>query len=223
MKSYQHSSKHNSVTVAGVILAGGNSTRFGSDKRVAIRDGISLLGSACQKMKHVVGGQGPLGISIASHDDPDAFRDSVVTPCFSGTNLDAFEFDLINDVQADKGPLCAILSSLSAFETDWVIVLAADLPSVSTETLSRLIERITTDNSDRLLAVLAEGTSGDIQPLIGCYNKRFRTYIEEAISTGNLGVRRLMNSIELLPDAGLIERLWLSEEELRNINFAGDV
>ncbi|TDI78035.1 MAG: molybdenum cofactor guanylyltransferase [Bacteroidetes bacterium] len=215
-----------SISVSGVVLAGGKSRRFGSDKRRAHFHGKSLLANACEKIAGTIGenaDKGSLGISISADEDPSVFLSDVLGPALVASDKHPSDFHIISDLQADIGPLGGIYSSLAACETDWILVLAVDLPGVSDATLTTMVERINKAHNPQLLAVVAEDTSGAIHPLIGCYNQGLRPYIEQAISERKTGIRRLLHSIELLPGASRIARLTLPDIELHNINFAGDV
>jgi molybdenum cofactor guanylyltransferase len=213
----------NTALVSGVVLAGGGSKRFGSDKRLAIVNGSSLLAGACSKMSAVLGAGARIGVSISAEGTSAHFFRDVLVPALRGSDLTASNYSLIPDKHGDSGPLGGILSAHAELDTEWLLVLPVDLPNVSIESLLAILSIISKPGQPSSLAVIAEGPDGQLQPLVGCFNKSIIPYIKTAVSGGNLSVRRLLDSLERLPDHAPVVRHKVSEFELHNVNFAGDV
>jgi molybdenum cofactor guanylyltransferase len=212
----------NSALVSGVVLAGGESKRFGSDKRLAVVNGSCLLAGACTKVSAVLGADAAVGVSIsADGSSSDFFRD-ILEPALEGSNLTPSGYCLIPDKHGNSGPLGGILSALVEFDTEWLLVVPVDLPNVSTNSLFAILSLISAQKNPPM-AVIAEGLDGQLQPLVGCYNKRIIPYIKTAVGEGKLSVRRLLESLDRLADHGPVVRHKISEFELHNVNFEGDV
>ena len=109
---------HKNVT--GVVLCGGHSRRFGGDKAIVRKGGVSLVERCVSVLTEVVP-----RVVLAS--GPADRRDEV-------------EARHIPDAVPDAGPLAGISSVFSAIESDHLLVLAVDLPAVSRTSLLRLIE-----------------------------------------------------------------------------------
>ena len=107
--------------MTGVILAGGRSSRMGTDKALIEFDGeplgervLRMLRAACDP------------ILVASGD---------------GRRLGSLGVPQVADVVAEAGPLGGIVAGLEAAETDLVAVVAVDMPFASAEVLRLLAER----------------------------------------------------------------------------------
>ena len=109
-------------TVYGLLLAGGESRRMGSDKALLVRDGKSqlehvaaLLGDVCERVF--------VSTRQDQQDEPERRR-----------------FEQIVDRYQDIGPVAGILSAMDEYpHVDWLVV-ACDLPNVDLQTLKFLLE-----------------------------------------------------------------------------------
>lgn len=121
-------------TTTGVVLAGGRSQRFGdTEKALAEYDGRPML-------VHVVE-------TLAS------LTETVVVNCREaqrpafGQALAAYDEQVVFaiDEQPDNGPLAGFQTALAAVETEYVLLLACDMPLVDADSLSALRSRIDDD------------------------------------------------------------------------------
>ena len=130
-----------------MVLCGGQSRRFGSDKSEAKIDGVSLIERS---------------ISIL---------DPLVSETFisSGSPRRYYPFDLrhVEDSFPDAGPLAGILSALDACPSAFMLVLAVDLPFITSSSLQKLV-----DQQDKLpdtVVVAGSSTSAlvwDLAPIL---------------------------------------------------------
>lgn len=88
-----------------MILTGGKSSRFGSDKSQILFEGQALI-------QRLLGDLPPAEVVI-------------VGPSFEH---EARQVSFIQEIPADGGPLAAIAAGLSAITSDEVIILATDMP-----------------------------------------------------------------------------------------------
>ncbi|MDQ6974698.1 MAG: molybdenum cofactor guanylyltransferase [Mariprofundaceae bacterium] len=127
----------------GVILAGGASKRMGQDKASLIFNGQTLLARAEQHLQplfeHVV-------VSVRQHR--------------SDTHLPQ-----ILDQHESRAPILGIHAALKHVKTDWICVVAVDMPFVSPDLLCFMA-----DNRNHHDAVLAE-VGGTLQPLLAFYHQ----------------------------------------------------
>jgi molybdopterin-guanine dinucleotide biosynthesis protein A len=134
--------------LAGLVLAGGRSSRFGSDKGAARIAGVSLLDRTVALLAAVVA---PVYVAVRSDQLDDPLRRS---------------HQLIVDEQAEIGPAAALLSAHRRFpETAW-FVIACDMPRLTAEALRRLHEA-----RDARAAATAyrSSVSGNPEPLCAIY------------------------------------------------------
>lgn len=109
--------------VFGLVLAGGQSRRMGSDKALLVRDGRSQLDHTMALLTAVTE-RAFVSVRSDQQDEPGRGRHAQV--------VDRFE---------DIGPVAGIMSAMGDYpDADWLVV-ACDLPNVDEPTLSYLLER----------------------------------------------------------------------------------
>lgn len=114
---------------AGVVLAGGFSTRFGDrDKALARVGGDPMLARVVTRLSRAVD-------RVVVSCRPDQ-RDSFDAALDAGDDL---RFAL--DPEPDRGPLAGIRSSFEGIETDYAAVVACDMPWLDPGFLDALFER----------------------------------------------------------------------------------
>ena len=154
---------------SGAVLTGGRSKRMGKDKASLVIGGRSLLEMQLEKLRAA-------GIKdLMVCDAPGNRR---IIPC--GARL-------VEDLQPDKGPLCAIASALNASGAEYCVILSVDAAAVSAETVGKLMR--TAEESSAEIVLLA--SSSGIQPLIGVYKKSLAEDALALVNSGRLAVREL--------------------------------
>ena len=109
---------------SAVILAGGKSTRMGRDKAWLPLDGQPLLAQQIAVVRKLK----PVELFISGRADID--YSSLGCP-------------VLTDEFADAGPLAGIAAGLKAASAPLVLVLAVDMPDMTSGALRRLLERCT--------------------------------------------------------------------------------
>ena len=107
--------------VTGGILAGGHSSRFGSNKALFSPDGETLISRAARLLR-------PLCRQVlvsASHANAGAYA--------------FLDLDIVEDLHSDCGPLGGLESMLNRCTTPWLLVLTCDMPYVNSEALQTMI------------------------------------------------------------------------------------
>jgi molybdenum cofactor guanylyltransferase len=137
------------MKVAAMILAGGKSSRMGRDKATIEIDGIPLL----RRIYDVVASCHSGGIrSIA--------RIHVVTPWVERyREVLPIDCNFIAEQDPHRGPLVGFAQGLSQIEADWVLLLACDLPNLSTSVIQNYIDRLN-DIPARSIAYLPKSERG---------------------------------------------------------------
>lgn len=180
------------------LLAGGKSTRMGSDKALLEFKGKTLLDRAL-KCLHALTPE----VLIVGERAKFAAYGSVV-----------------EDVFRDRGPLGGIHAALSVSATELNIVLAVDLPFVEPALLSHLLRRA---RASTALVVVPRSIDG-WQPLCAVYRRPFALVAERALLQGKNKVDSLFEEVEVLPvsEAELVEK-GFSASAFRNLNTPGDL
>ena len=183
--------RHN---VTGAILAGGRSTRFGEKKASFFFKGVSLI-------EHVYRALDPLvdELLISTGRDPDG-----VLEIPGRTIADDYE---------NAGPLAGVAACLRAASHDWLLVVACDLPLITTQTLARLVSAARFPRQ----VVILRSASGRTQPLCACYHGSVLEPLVKALDGERFGVQRFVESLE---HTGVVEA---PDTELLNVNRPEDI
>jgi molybdopterin-guanine dinucleotide biosynthesis protein A len=165
--------------VAGFVLAGGRSSRMGREKALLEIAGLPLVVRAVRRLE-------PLVYSV-----------KVMGPAAS---LAPLGLSLLPDEVPGSGPLGAIATALVCADRPWGLVVACDMPYLSTEWLEYLIGRSLASKADVLLPESAYTVTPLPEPLCALYHQRAGATIRAALDRG---VRKVMDGL-----AGLnIERV----------------
>jgi molybdopterin-guanine dinucleotide biosynthesis protein A len=117
---------------AGVVLAGGYSTRFGDrDKVLAPVAGEPMVRRVVRRVREAV----DRVVVNCRADQVDALREALAGAAAGATPRFAV------DPTPDRGPLAGIHAGLSAVDAPYAAVVAADMPLVTPALLDHLFER----------------------------------------------------------------------------------
>ena len=154
-----NSNKH----ITGIILAGGKSSRIGSDK------GFLLLNEKAF-IQHIIEAMQPLvnDIIIVSNN-PD---------------YDIFNLKRVTDLIENSGPLAGIYTGLHHSNTENNLVLSCDVPLINTETLKKL-----TTNIEEHIDVIQLESKGKTMPLIAIYKTHCKNKFFELLQQGEKRLR----------------------------------
>lgn len=151
-----------SKALTGFVLAGGKSSRMGTDKaQLRLSTGETLL-------EHSLA----LVATVASEVRILGLRQRYASLAWSGA--------IVEDEFPDRGPLAGIHAGLKGSPTELNLVLAVDMPAMTSECLRYLIARA--ESSTALVVVPDIG--GQQQPLGAIYRKDFFRIAEQALREG---------------------------------------
>jgi molybdopterin-guanine dinucleotide biosynthesis protein A len=153
--------------ITGIILAGGKSSRMGTDK------GFLLLNKE-PFVKYSIDALEPLVFEIIIVSDNEAY--------------DVFGVKRVDDIMKDAGPIAGIYSGLVASKNEYNIILSCDIPLVNSNLLKKLVLAI--DDTSEIIQVESNGKS---MPLIAMYKKSCMNIFKEVFDTGE---RRLRMAIK---------------------------
>lgn len=185
------------ATAAGLVLAGGRSTRMGRDKAALDWNGVTL--AEHQAATLAASGAWPLYWS-----------------CRPGQRETPAGFLRLEDA-ADGGALAALVGALQGNATPVLAVLAIDLPLVTPE----FLERVTGLARETGKSVVPFN-AGRFEPFAAAWHKSALPVLEANLQAG----RPLQEACARLRDAGLLHALDVPREEARallNVNTPSDL
>jgi molybdopterin-guanine dinucleotide biosynthesis protein A len=125
----------------------------------------------------------------------------------------ALAYPVIPDLYPGEGPLGAIITALSHTAADWNLVVACDMPGLSTGFLRRLLEAA---EQRAAAALIPAGPTGRPEPLCAVYHRRGLEKIEAAFRGGE---RKVTGALRTLP----VESLSVEEVAVfQNVNTPED-
>ena len=104
----------------------------------------------------------------------------------------ALGYPVIPDHYPGEGPLGGILTALEHTQADWNLVVACDMPGISGEILSRILEAAENSTNDVLLPI---GPDGRPEPLCAAYHRRTLQALESVFASGERKITRALQSV----------------------------
>ena len=132
-------------TISAIVLAGGRSSRFGSDKLAAVVGDGTLLDAA-------VGGASSIAGDIVV----------VVAPGGAGRQVGDRSVKIVEDPEPFGGPLIGLLAGLAAVAHPMVVVVGGDMPTLGGAVLRLMVGTL---GADGAVAAVVLGREGRPQPL----------------------------------------------------------
>lgn len=187
------------VKIAGVIVAGGQSRRFGSDKAFSLYKGKPFFQHSLQAVS--------------------SFADEVIIVT-SRELFSRFEalsnVKVVEDAEGFKGcgPLAGIYTAMSEYQAEWYVVLPVDVPLVTGSLVNRLVSKID-ERYDAIVPVIG----GKLQPLLALYRDSVRERIYDQLVSEEYKMGNILKDLSVL---------YLTEEEIgereafHNINTKQD-
>lgn len=189
--------------LTAIILAGGRSSRFGSNKANATLGGHTLLERAVRACREVA-------------DEVLV----VLAPEQAELELPSVErFKVVRDREAFEGPLSGLLTGLEAADSQWCVACTCDAPAVQ----PAVLELLAGQREEGILAVLPE-IEGRALPFPSIVSKAARDALRRDFDGGE---RRVRLALERLPHVTVSEHdlreadpgLW----SFRNVNTQDDL
>lgn len=181
---------------AGIVLAGGMSSRFGEPKALAswqdstfIEHIVKVMTTALQEV-----------VVISNSDIKERVEQFVQVP-------------VIEDIPHYKGngPLAGIVSGMGYIEADWYAIMPCDAPNVSQEWFTILLEQ-TSNEYDAIVPII----NGRKQPLLAAYHNRVKEKIYALLQEEKRSMGQLLSQCNVKYVAG--EDVQANAEWFINVN-----
>ncbi|MGN7415054.1 molybdenum cofactor guanylyltransferase [Paenibacillus sp. SAF-068] len=157
----------------GIILAGGLSSRMGTNKAMLELNGSVVLEHVTEAMRPAVS-----RIIVAGGPNVTTYGD--------------MGYDCVQDYYPGKGPLAGLHAALEASDTDWNLVCACDMPLLQTSFLGSIKKLAEMNDSYSAIVPVVDGR---IHPLAGAYHKRVLPDLEQRLNQDHLRVTRWLEEI----------------------------
>jgi len=158
--------------VTGIILAGGKSSRFGSNKALSRIDGDRLIERLCRTVGSVTG-----RMMLITHTPADyAF----------------LKLESRKDLVPRCGPIGGIYTALRTAQTPLCLCVACDMPFVSPEFLEYMVER--SAGYDVVVPV----NDGRVEPLCAVYRETCVPAIEDRIHARRYKIAGFFDEVRVL-------------------------
>lgn len=161
--------------ITGVMLAGGQSSRFGRPKMFEIFKGQPLyeVGVDAFRTLH-------FPVVIATNDE--------LIAQFQAQNV-----RYITDEKMYEGPLYALANVMQQIDSDWYFMIAADMPYVHADFIAELSAHIS-DDYDAVIPT----ENGKWQPLAGLYHRRTLPKALAALNDNRRSMKALLENVRVL-------------------------
>lgn len=178
--------------ILGIVLSGGRSSRFGSNKAFAHFHGEEIIVRILNTMSAVFN-----NVAISAN-----------TP----SEYENLGFRVIKDTIPNKGPLGGIVTALEF--ADQIFVCACDMPFVNKDVIELVISKA--DNFDAVVARTASG----IEPLFAVYKKSTRKYFEKALLGKKCSVREVLGEIKKIVYVDINKKNMLNINTMEELSAA---
>lgn len=173
--------------LTGVVIAGGRSMRMGRDKARLRIDGVELW----RRQQRVLAAAGARPVIFALRAGQRAFVPGL---------------DVVRDTRGGVGPIAGVHAALRACETEWLAVLAVDLPRVDAAWIAKLAA----------LCRLGRGAvgisrEGFFEPFAAIYPRVALLAFEEHVASG--GSHSLQPLLRELVKRGVMKAVRLTARE----------
>ena len=159
------------IKATAIIMAGGGSSRMGTDKSMLPIKGQSMIEAICEQLR------GSFDQILISANEVDKFA-------FLG-------FEVVPDKVPEQGPLMGIASALEASANELNFVIACDIPKINLSCVNRMLTEAVESQADIVIPTtrkreVSKTKKRDTryEPLFAIYRKSALEVINKALSSG---------------------------------------
>ncbi len=181
------------ITIA--VMAGGKSTRLGSDKAELTWKGKSFLNHICYEAK-LTG----LDVIVVGRESPVDWKSGDIA--------------FIPDMYPNIGPIGGLITAIEHLGDSAILLLPVDCPLIKSEHINWLIEQYHSDNLGMIVR-----TDNGIEPLFSIYNQSCKSLIQDSISNGMRSLQKVIS----VGDFNVVEAPENIEKALFNVNTLEDL
>ena len=160
--------------IAGIILAGGKSMRFGEPKAFATKDGKAFYQHSMDALTPIVEKM----VMVTSPELKHRFQSSET------------KMTIIQDREEYQGhgPLAGILTAMEQMKAEWYLVIPIDVPFMNQSIFRTLMKHMDQD-VDAIIPI----AKGKLQPLIAIYRNSVKGLIKYQLDHEHRSLRKLLD------------------------------
>ncbi|MEG4015070.1 MULTISPECIES: molybdenum cofactor guanylyltransferase [unclassified Microcoleus] len=166
--------------IAVIVLAGGQSSRMGTDKALLEIEGKSLLQRA---------------LEVAASVTPQVYVLTAWPDRYRSTLTEQSQFLL--EYNPGSGPLVALTQGLTEIPADWILLLACDLPLLEPQIIQNWASQLTAIPQSTLAIVPYQNSRWE--PLCGFYRQQSLASLQSFIEKGGRSFQKWLNQIQAIP------------------------
>ncbi|WP_088243000.1 molybdenum cofactor guanylyltransferase [Calothrix rhizosoleniae] len=164
--------------ISALILAGGKSSRMGRDKALVCYQGKPML-------KRVY--------EVAQECTQEVY---ILTPwCDRYKHILPSDCNYLTESQSGNGPLYGLYQGLKQISTQWILLLACDLPLLKTKIIQKWINDLEQVHEE-ILAVVPHN-SVNWEPMCGFYRHHILPELQSLIQTGGHSFQECFSDIKV--------------------------
>src|SRR3954467_6801521 len=184
------------MKTTGIILAGGKSSRMGTNKALLTIDGKTVIERIVDQLDQIV--------------------DEIIVVTNHFQDYEFLQLPMVEDKWKEMGPLAGIEAGLNASKTERNLIVACDMPFISIQLGTYLLSCL----KDYQAAV--PEISGQLHPLFAAYRKEVCGTVTQSLEQNQLRIRHLLHSIHVkIVKEELLQSLGLPNEEIYFFNMNG--
>lgn len=180
--------------ITGIILAGGKSSRMGTDKGFVLWKNKTFIQHSIDAIKPLV-------------------NDIIIVSDFK--IYDTLGYKRVADSLTDAGPLSGLYSGLTKSNSEFNLVVSCDVPRITNNVLNKVIEGYTQGNMATVCVA-----KGKVMPLIALYHKSCVNLCKTLLSNGE---RRMMYLLSQLHGVNYVHLNKQDAKHVENINSPTDL
>lgn len=154
------------MQATGIILAGGKSSRMGTNKALLLIDGKTVIERIVDEVKETV--------------------DELLIVTNSFEEYEFLNLPMVEDVWKGMGPLAGIHAGLNRSSHDKNLIVACDMPFVSGKLGALLLHELVD------FQAVVPNIEGQLHPLFAAYHKNVSEKVEECIKENQLRIRAFL-------------------------------
>lgn len=160
----------------GVILSGGHSTRFGTNKAVYEMDGKPFFEHVYDAFKK----SNVERIVLSTNDQMASYFEEMI-------NDKQLDMQVVTDSVADCGPIAGIYEVMSSYDADSFFIVSVDTPFITTEAIDYLVVRFHEHDTN----AICYKDSEQVHRTIAIYGRTLLPLIEEGIQHNRYALKQL--------------------------------